>query len=62
MGIVEELIVAARARDWSLVLPEDHDGRVVQAGRRPRDEGVANVEGFDTPDLKDVKALLDELA
>ena len=56
------MIAAARARDWSVVLPEDHDGRIVQAGRRPRDEGVANVEGFDTPDLKDAQALLEELA
>ena len=43
MDIVEELIAAARVRDQSVVLPEAHDGRIVEAARRLRDAGVAKV-------------------
>ena len=43
MDIVEELIAAARDRDQSVVLPEAHDGRIVEAARRLRDAGVAKV-------------------
>ncbi len=43
MGIIEELIAAARDRDRSVVLPEAHDGRIVEAARRLRDAGVAKV-------------------
>ncbi len=43
MDIVEELIAVARVRDQSVVLPEAHDGRIVEAARRLRDAGVAKV-------------------